>query len=87
MTSGRFRAFSFVDRILAHDPTATVRGRYAIPANATNFPASLAAASLVKVGYIGNKRYVRTVITKNSGTSIAAGAVVIMGNATSRPVA
>jgi len=46
MTSGRFRAFSFVDRILAHDPTATVRGRYAIPANATNFPASLAAEAI-----------------------------------------
>jgi len=51
------------------------------------FPASLAATSVVKVGYIGNKRYLRTVITKNGGTSIAAGAVILKGNAHSRPVA
>jgi len=51
------------------------------------FPASLAADSVVKVGYIGTKRYVRTVLTKNSGTSIAAGAVVVKGRAASRPVA
>lgn len=51
------------------------------------FPASLAADSVVKVGYIGNKRYVRTVLTKNGGTSIAAGAVVVKGRAASRPVA
>lgn len=51
------------------------------------FPASLAADSIVKVGYIGSKRYLRTVITKNSGTSIAAGAVVIKGRAYKRPVA
>ena len=44
--SGRFRAFSFVDRILAHDPAATVRGRYAIPAGASRFPASLAAEAV-----------------------------------------
>jgi hypothetical protein len=50
-------------------------------------PASLEAASVVKVGYVGNKRYLRTVITKNGGTSIAAGAVVVKGNAHSRPVA
>jgi hypothetical protein len=50
-------------------------------------PVSLAADSSAKVGYIGNKRYIRVVVTKNSGTSIAAGAVVIKGNAQSRPVA
>jgi 3-hydroxymyristoyl/3-hydroxydecanoyl-(acyl carrier protein) dehydratase len=44
--SGRFRAFSFVDRILAHDPALTVQGRYAIPAHATRFPASLAAEAV-----------------------------------------
>jgi hypothetical protein len=36
--SGRFRAFSFVDRILAHDPAATVRGRYTIPEHADALP-------------------------------------------------
>ena len=42
-----------------------------------SFPASLAANSVYKVGYKGTKRYVRTVTTKNSGTSIAAGIVVV----------
>jgi len=40
----------------------------------------LTADGSFKVGYIGNKRYVRIVATKNSGTSIAAGAVAIKGN-------
>ena len=44
------------------------------------FPATLAADSSYAVGYRGGKRYVRVVITKNSGTSIAAGAVIIKGN-------
>lgn len=44
------------------------------------FPASLAADSVYWVGYRGGKRYVRVVITKNSGTSIVAGAVVVKGH-------
>ena len=44
--SGGFRAFSFVDRILAHAPDAKVRGRYAVPAHATRFPPSLAAEAV-----------------------------------------
>ncbi|MER8861789.1 hypothetical protein NKI09_29730 [Mesorhizobium sp. M0757] len=51
------------------------------------FPAALVAASVLKVGYIGNRRYVRTVLTLNSGTSIAASATVLKGRAASRPVA
>lgn len=51
------------------------------------FPAALAAASVYKVGYTGNKRYLRTVLTLNSGTSIAASAVIVKGRAASRPVA
>ena len=50
------------------------------------FPATLEADSVVKVGYIGHRRYVRTVITRNSGTSIAAGAVLVKGHAHERPV-
>ncbi len=50
-------------------------------------PASLAADSVVKVGYIGHKRYLRATITKTSGTSIAAGAVIVKGNPASAPVA
>ncbi len=41
------------------------------------FPATLAADTAYAVGYRGGKRYVRAVITKNGGTSIAAGAVVV----------
>lgn len=50
-------------------------------------PASLTADGSFKQGYIGFKRYIRVVVTKNSGTSIAAGAVVIKSNAAQRPVA
>ncbi|MFG1202879.1 hypothetical protein V5F29_10850 [Xanthobacter aminoxidans] len=50
------------------------------------FPASLAADSVVRVGYAGAKRYVRAVVTKNSGTSIAAGAVLVKGNPAEKPV-
>jgi hypothetical protein len=52
-----------------------------------SLPSSLAATSVYKTGYIGNKRYIRAVITKTSGTSIVAGAVVIKGNAADKPVA
>ena len=45
-----------------------------------SFPASLAADSAYCVGYRGGKRYVRVVITKNGGTSIAAGAVIVKGD-------
>lgn len=51
-----------------------------------SFGATLAADSAVKAGYIGSKRYCRVVLTKNSGTSIAAGAVAVLGHAADRPV-
>jgi len=51
------------------------------------FPASLAANAAAKVGYIGHKRHVRVVLSKNGGTSIAASALVVKGNAFERPVA
>ncbi|WP_040651506.1 hypothetical protein [Roseovarius sp. 217] len=50
-------------------------------------PATLDADSVVKQGYIGNKRYIRTVLTKNGGTSIAAGAVIVKGHPSDAPVA
>jgi len=50
-------------------------------------PASVEADSSYKVGYVGNKRYVRVVATKNGGTSVAIGAVAVKGHADSRPVA
>lgn len=50
-------------------------------------PAALAASTVYKQGYIGNKRYLRTVITKNSGTSIAASAVIERGHPSRAPIA
>jgi hypothetical protein len=51
-----------------------------------NLPAAFAADSIVKVGYVGTKRYVRCVVTKGSGTSVAVGASAILGGGT-KPVA
>lgn len=50
-------------------------------------PDELAANSTYKVSYVGTKRYIRAVITKTSGTSIAAGAIVVLGHAHRLPVA
>ncbi|MDF2809510.1 MAG: hypothetical protein K0S56_541 [Microvirga sp.] len=50
-------------------------------------PAVLEASTAYKQGYIGGKRYVRSVITLNSGTSIAAGAVIVKSHAAQKPVA
>jgi hypothetical protein len=52
-----------------------------------SFPASLAAASVVRVGYNGTKRYIRLVTTKNSGTSIAVGINVLRSHPLTGPVA
>lgn len=51
------------------------------------FDATATADATEKVSYIGHKRYVRLVLTKAGGTSIAAGAIAILGHAASRPVA
>jgi hypothetical protein len=53
----------------------------------TALPASLEASTVYKLGYVGHKRYVRAVITKTSGTSIAAGAVIVQGYPRLRPAA
>lgn len=50
-------------------------------------PAALAADSVYKQGYRGTKRYVRVVLTLNSGTSIAAGALFALGEPALAPVA
>ena len=50
-------------------------------------PAVLAAATVYKQGYVGRKRYLRHVITLNSGTSIAAAVTVIKSHAGNAPVA
>jgi 3-hydroxymyristoyl/3-hydroxydecanoyl-(acyl carrier protein) dehydratase len=45
-TSGRFAAFSFVDRITAIVDGANVHGRYGIPSGIDSFPQSLAAEAV-----------------------------------------
>lgn len=50
-------------------------------------PATLEDSKTYRQGYIGAKRYVRAVITKASGTSIAAGAVFVLGSPAIAPVA
>lgn len=74
---------------LQHSDTTTIGDFVDVPAAQLvgTFPTSLAASSVVKVGYVGAKRYLRSVITKNSGTSIAASAVIVKSHAHSRPAA
>jgi 3-hydroxymyristoyl/3-hydroxydecanoyl-(acyl carrier protein) dehydratase len=43
---GRFRAFSFVDRITRLDPGRRVEGLYTVPATASRFPAALMAEAV-----------------------------------------
>lgn len=50
-------------------------------------PATLAASTVYRQAYIGKKRYLRAVITKTGGTSIAAGAVFVLGMPHLAPVA
>ncbi|MDW9772725.1 hypothetical protein GOA89_13155 [Sinorhizobium meliloti] len=50
-------------------------------------PEDLKADDVAKIGYRGYKRYLRLVVTMNGGTSIAAGAVAVMGYVQDRPVA
>jgi 3-hydroxymyristoyl/3-hydroxydecanoyl-(acyl carrier protein) dehydratase len=44
--SEHFRAFSFVDRITAHEPGSRIRGGYVIPADLEAFPGSLVAEAV-----------------------------------------
>lgn len=46
----------------------------------------LDANSVYRVGYKGNKRYLRAFAEHNSGTSIAMSAVIVMGHADQAPV-
>lgn len=50
-------------------------------------PDALEAASTYRQGYVGGKRYIRAVITKQSGTSVAASAVIVRGHPAVAPVA
>ena len=52
-----------------------------------NAPATLTANGAFKLGYRGHKRYIRLALTKEGGTSIAAGAVAVLGDPANAPVA
>jgi len=53
----------------------------------SNAPEALAADASYKLGYLGHRRYVRAVLTKASGTSIAAAAIAVQGDPANLPVA
>lgn len=74
---------------LQHSDTTTSGDFVDVPAAELigTFPAALLEASSVRVGYKGAKRYVRTVLTLNSGTNIAAAASVILGHPRQAPTA
>ncbi|SEK23457.1 hypothetical protein SAMN04515666_1014 [Bosea lupini] len=53
----------------------------------TTAPATLTATSSYKLGYRGNKRFVRLALAKTGGTSIALGAIAVLGHPDHAPVA
>ncbi|MEQ8450439.1 MAG: hypothetical protein RIB97_12215 [Nitratireductor sp.] len=53
----------------------------------SDVPATLEASSAYKIGVTPTKRYVRLQLTKAGGTSIAFGALAVLGNAHEKPVA
>ncbi len=50
-------------------------------------PATLEENSVYRVGYTGAKRYLRVVVTKNGGTSIATSILLVKGHPEDAPVA
>lgn len=52
-----------------------------------SFTSPLVASSVYKVGYRGNKRYIKVVLTLNSGTSVVTGVAVILAEPANSPVA
>ena len=74
---------------LQHSDTTTSGDFVDVPAGrfVSNAPATLLENAACKLGYKGEKRYVRLALTKASGTSIAAGATAILGDPKLAPVA
>lgn len=52
-----------------------------------SFSATLLTSTVERIGYKGSKRYLKTVLTKNSGTSVAVSAVLMQGHPADAPVA
>lgn len=72
---------------LQHSDTTTGGDFVDVPAAwlIGSLPSTLEENSTYKQGYIGMKEYVRCVLTRAGGTSIALGAVVIKGHAQDMP--
>ena len=74
---------------LQHSDTAVSGDFVDVPAEDMQgaAPATLPADAAFRLGYIGGKRFLRVALTKTSGTSIAAGAVIVKGMPALAPVA
>lgn len=87
--SGAIAGDGLFDVKLQHSDTTTGGDFVDVPAGDLlgSLPDALAANSAYKQGYKGSKRYIRAVITKQSGTSVAAGAVIVLGHPADAPIA
>lgn len=74
--SAAVAAGDLVSRIEGVDPETTADNDLSASANA-----------ITKIGYIGNKRYVRIKLTPANNTSTALAAIACLGHASVRPVA
>jgi hypothetical protein len=74
---------------LQHSHTTTDGDFVDVPANMLQGAAAnpLVAATSYKVGYLGDRRYVRAFGTLNSGTSVAYGVQFVLSHARDNPVA
>ena len=74
---------------LQHSHTTTGGDFADVPAGdlVGEFVEELEANETYRVGYVGGRRYLRAVLTKNDGTSIAASAVIVLGRAGKKPAA
>lgn len=89
INTGAITAAGKYDVRLQESSTTTDADFTDVPAKALLgvLPADLAASTVYKQGYRGTKRYVRAVITKQSGTSVFASATIVRGHAADAPVA
>lgn len=74
---------------LQHSDTTTGGDFEDVPAGDLigEFAATLEANATYRVGYVGGRRYLRAVLTNNSGTSIAASAVIVLERPGKKPAA
>lgn len=72
-----------------HSDTTNGGGFEDVPAGRLigDLPETLEEDSTYRQGYIGMKRFIRLVLTRAGGTSIALGAVVVKGHPADMPVA